>query len=465
MLVTDAPFHCAGEGWQADLLNPNNLDNVTDVYEDYPSIGQLKGLLEQYNVIPIFAIVNNVVPNYLYLAAALGRGVVQQNSFDSSTIVSAVVTALAQISGTVILGVNTDPLSLVQTIIPGAGYNGIAIGTEVTFNVTLLALPADAGTTTEIILSLTGLPNSPVVITATVQYCDQCANISANVSYCTTCRSNGATCNCGSCDCGEFTSGADCGCNLLTGCQDSNCPEATGRAVCSDCNCLCQPGFSTVDENEPCGCQTFCIPPCLNGGTCACNGSCVCDDNYCGAQCDCVCNDCSAHDNCNGHGTCVACNCECDDGWTGPNCDICSANCDLDVCSPIPNCLTCVNTATCLWCQASPISKCVREIYSNTTCIEIGSTLLNESSECPKNSNLTPAALGGIVAGSTLAGIIVAALLYKFVQVQRDVIEWKALEKDVRSNMSSMQQSSLYEGNTKEQYSQLYQQHEAGKSL
>jgi len=360
------------------------------------------------------------------------------------------------------LAATSDPLTLVQAITPASGYFNIPIGGQVVFNVTLEASTADAGTVSQIYLAVTGISNTPIIINVTVASCDKCTQISADPNYCSGCRFNGGICDCGRCDCGQYTTGANCECNLQTGCQSSNCPVASGRAICNDCTCLCQQGFMTVDPAFPCGCQTFCYPPCNSNGNCsACNGTCICEHNFCGPLCDCVCDDCSNKNNCSDHGTCLACNCKCDPGWTGPNCDICAYNCDIDICSGIPNCQTCLSKSQCLWCETSPDSKCVRAIFANQTCDLTGDILINDTTKCPKNTNLGPAEIGGISAAAAVAGIILAALLYKFIQVQRDLIQWKSLEKDVRSSISMMQDSSLYEKNTKEQYSQLYGQHDA----
>jgi len=107
LILTDAPFHLAGDGAGATvpITTPNNGDTVLDgngTGEDYPSIAQLSDALQAAGITPIFAVTDEVLSTYEDLVSRLGVGTTASLSSDSSNLISIIQTVLPEISGTVI---------------------------------------------------------------------------------------------------------------------------------------------------------------------------------------------------------------------------------------------------------------------------------------------------------------------------------------------------------------------------
>jgi len=95
VLMTDAPFHVAGDGARARINKPNNGDAVLDgspagTGEDYPSVAQAASALKQAGVLPIFAVTRDAMGSYQTLVNDLGAGSVVELSRDSSNLVSVI---------------------------------------------------------------------------------------------------------------------------------------------------------------------------------------------------------------------------------------------------------------------------------------------------------------------------------------------------------------------------------------
>ncbi|MEO1559326.1 MAG: hypothetical protein AAFS12_06720, partial [Cyanobacteria bacterium J06632_19] len=102
VLSTDANYHVAGNGSQAGITTPNNGDAILDgggIGEDYPSIGQVANALRESNIIPIFAVTNNVTSTYQSLVSQLGVGTVVDLASDSSNLIDAITGGLDDIGG------------------------------------------------------------------------------------------------------------------------------------------------------------------------------------------------------------------------------------------------------------------------------------------------------------------------------------------------------------------------------
>ncbi|MGK7888918.1 MAG: hypothetical protein AB4042_06255 [Leptolyngbyaceae cyanobacterium] len=91
LLSTDAPFHKAGDGLLGlpPITQPNNGDAIVDADEDYPSFDQLRTVLEENNVIPIFAVTPAVLGDYNNLVSILGRGAVVNLTENSANLTDA----------------------------------------------------------------------------------------------------------------------------------------------------------------------------------------------------------------------------------------------------------------------------------------------------------------------------------------------------------------------------------------
>lgn len=95
VLMTDAPFHQAGDGKSAHITKTNNGNATLDgspagTGEDYPSVAMAASALKQAGILPIFAVTKNAVTTYQKLVADLGVGSVVTLSSDSSNLVSVI---------------------------------------------------------------------------------------------------------------------------------------------------------------------------------------------------------------------------------------------------------------------------------------------------------------------------------------------------------------------------------------
>jgi hypothetical protein len=140
VLSTDAIFHQAGD---FTSVPPNNGDAVLDgtppgTGEDYPSVEQVKQSLEDANIIPIFAVTNNVLSAYQDLVDSFGFGSVVELSRDSSNLVNAINVGLTDVFKDIKLNPVSDEFGYVQSITPPE-FTDVGAGEERTFTVTLLA--------------------------------------------------------------------------------------------------------------------------------------------------------------------------------------------------------------------------------------------------------------------------------------------------------------------------------------
>jgi len=104
ILATDAAFHRAGD-------NPGTANNGDDVLdgpgndgtgEDYPIIAQVRDALQGTGILPVFAVTSGVKTTYETLVSDLGFGAVVDLAADSSDIVTAIQTGIAEINTTLL---------------------------------------------------------------------------------------------------------------------------------------------------------------------------------------------------------------------------------------------------------------------------------------------------------------------------------------------------------------------------
>eukprot|EP01050_Picozoa_sp_SAG11_P009413 SAG11_NODE_881_length_6747_cov_3.513087_1_plen_2081_part_01 len=93
VVMTDAPYHKAGDGTRYGLLAKQQFDNPQCALEDYPDVASVKTALEDSGMIPIFLVTREAVHLYTQLVQELGRGVVKELSRSSRNLLDAVTQA------------------------------------------------------------------------------------------------------------------------------------------------------------------------------------------------------------------------------------------------------------------------------------------------------------------------------------------------------------------------------------
>jgi Ca2+-binding RTX toxin-like protein len=141
VVATDAPYHVAGDGAEAGITIPNNGNTVLDgnppgTGEDYPSVTQVRNALQAANIVPVFAVTQDVIPDYEALVSQLGFGEVVELESDSSNLVDAIDLGLGGISSQIVPTVSSDDFGYVKGITPSRVSN-VVPGGVYTFDVTL----------------------------------------------------------------------------------------------------------------------------------------------------------------------------------------------------------------------------------------------------------------------------------------------------------------------------------------
>jgi len=99
VLITDADYHRAGDH---NTVMANNNDTTLDgsppgTGEDYPGVDQVRQALQSNNIVPIFAVTDEVKQEYEDLVDLLGRGAVVRLLGDSSNLQSAITAGLGEV--------------------------------------------------------------------------------------------------------------------------------------------------------------------------------------------------------------------------------------------------------------------------------------------------------------------------------------------------------------------------------
>ena len=141
VVATDAPYHVAGDGVEAGITIPNNNNTVLDgnppgTGEDYPSVAQVRNALQAANIVPVFAVTEEVIPDYEALVSQLGFGEVVELESDSSNLVDAIDLGLGGISSEIVPTVSSDDFGYVKGITPSR-VSDVVPGSVYTFDVTL----------------------------------------------------------------------------------------------------------------------------------------------------------------------------------------------------------------------------------------------------------------------------------------------------------------------------------------
>jgi pimeloyl-ACP methyl ester carboxylesterase len=146
VVATDAPFHQAGDGSEARITNPNNLDAILDgnppgTGEDYPSVPQVREALINANIVPVFAVTRNQIATYRDLVDnsdgdGLGFGSVVELESDSSNLVDAIATGLDVVGREINVVPVSDDFGYVKEITPSK-FTDVLPGQKLTFRVKL----------------------------------------------------------------------------------------------------------------------------------------------------------------------------------------------------------------------------------------------------------------------------------------------------------------------------------------
>lgn len=148
VLQTDATYHKAGDGVSRGLT-PNNGDAVVNPGEDYPGTEQVKNILLDANIIPIFAVAGSPKSEYEALVDDWGFGSVVSLDSDSSNLVDAIKEGLDAVLNDVKLVVEDDDFDYVQQIASDISGKKTGIdkdvpsGEKAQFSVTLEDLSGD----------------------------------------------------------------------------------------------------------------------------------------------------------------------------------------------------------------------------------------------------------------------------------------------------------------------------------
>eukprot|EP00118_Oscarella_pearsei_P024782 m.306789 g.306789 ORF g.306789 m.306789 type:complete len:815 (+) comp41587_c0_seq1:178-2622(+) len=408
VVTTDGQFHVSGDGLFAGIYEPNDglchtkpglkgtYDKATE--QDYPSISQMKQVLFNNQINPIFAVTLDYRPLYEKLVAALAPEVLALHSTltnDSSNILDLIRDSYEQISSQVSLTVSTKGSSAIESKVTVEscandpvkrdtnrdGCKDIRFGQRANFSVSLKLTECTDNTPFTILLDAAAFGRTEVTINP---LCD-CDCKSEKVDNSPDCSSVG-TLQCGQCICDATRGGADCSviCESAgsAACSCSNSTDicsGNGECECGKCKCFLNEDGGEQYAGDCCQCTRVRCRNAQNGQECGGpnQGVCTCTPNEDNPQCSCECEcrnnfksqgeflacDCSpSKDNCMvdsedtecySHGTCECNRCNCtvdfDDGGLCRTCqtEACTNRCTL------PNLENCVRA--CLTSGASTI--------------------------------------------------------------------------------------------------------------
>jgi protocadherin alpha len=398
LYISDAGFHFAGDGLLGGVVKPNDgqchmgslRDDGTRQYEewdtlDYPSIGQIAEKLDEFDIIPIFAVVRGFQDLYSLLRAELGnRAYLGELASNSNNVVDLVEQLYLEISQSIVFapvnipGVSVTVTPFCPTIRDGVCTN-VNIGDVVNFTISVDVTEC----TEELILGprqfdlrVIGFGTVTVNL-AGICSCD-CDQEGQRTPNATECNGQG-TLACGQCECNPGYFGDRCQCDntgTATAGVNVRCPTGLETLECSGpgrgtCMCgVCECNTDSNGEERFYGIACECDNSvCARGigneicsgrdrGECTCDG-CQCQREpvtgqfYMRSDCSCTPNNATCFDTsnstdqCNGRGFCECGACQCNDPYFGEFCELCSGDdiCQLLICGPDSDntpCASCV---------------------------------------------------------------------------------------------------------------------------
>ncbi|XP_019635076.1 PREDICTED: uncharacterized protein LOC109478062 isoform X2 [Branchiostoma belcheri] len=411
LYASDAPFHSAGDGKLGGIVKKNDEKCHLDVRgkyteeknQDYPSISQIRSLLEATNTLLIFAVDKKFQSIYESLANNQFAGLATAGVLeaDSSNIIALIERSYNQLLSQIELNfVNFPSEYMSYTVTPNCGRGqregskctNVQVGDEVTFKVdlTMNDIPEDSAMLQpdyihEFKIKPVGFHEELV---AKLKYLGSCDCEKNAIQTSRECNLHG-TFECGQCVCDSGWLGKTCTCDasnntvaannegcIMPGSRNPDPCERRGTCLCGECNCDRPERFSgRYCECDNQACERFngaiCGGPAF--GTCDC-GTCKCKEGREGSACQCpsdrsVCKPSNAPadaDLCNGHGEC-ACNdgedqrvCVCEEGYSGRFCEECQA-CP-GKCDQLKPCVQCHAWGK-NWTEEVCVGRCVDKVY------------------------------------------------------------------------------------------------------
>lgn len=382
VFLTDAGFHFAGDGKLGGVVIPNDgkchLERLGSNYMytmaetlDYPSVGQLNSLLQEYDIIPIFAAEATAMGFYTALEQVIPTAFVGTLAADSRNVVELIETSYNTISQTVTLNADEVPgITIdVNAMCPNndspdrSSCTGVQIEQIATFNVTVTAQSCSEELRNEGVDVTVRIPGFGQFVMELSGVCE-CGCTSNEIPNSPFCNFGNGTLVCGQCDCNDGWVGDTCECassNISTdgcprGSNNETCTSADrGTCVCSTCQC------NELDAERryfgpACECDNFSCDLDARGlvcggptqGMCSCNQTCICLPRWTGRACDCdtsteLCVS-SLGAVCSGRGTCLCGECICSDSqFSGQFCEICTGS----ECPDNPECMFFRDCAVC----------------------------------------------------------------------------------------------------------------------
>ncbi|KAJ8920767.1 hypothetical protein NQ315_004907 [Exocentrus adspersus] len=375
---TDAPFHIAGDGKLAGVIEPNDAKcHMTNNYYtdyltyDYPSISQINHIAKENNINIIFAIVpknEDIIKLYQKLSDTIENsnfGVLQDK--DNNNVISLVVKNYNKIVQSVTLKSNaTDDVDVkisanCQNSKPN-GCGDVHVGEVINFTATVQLRECLGANNTRKIISIKPEALHESLIIELDTLCDCPCSSPSHKSY----TSNSAKCTytgdlvCGVCKCVTGRIGANCECDSSIGLSEDtkHCKKTEQAEVCSGqgeckcgkCKCHTRPNPNEVIDGLFCECNNYSCKReagllCSGKGICKC-GKCSCDGGYTGDACQCpdtntTCIALGSNLVCSGYGVCNCGQCECTiEGHFGKYCDKC-ASCPSERCAELRDCVEC----------------------------------------------------------------------------------------------------------------------------
>ena len=410
LVMTKDVLHTAGDGRLAGIVKPNDgqchtmydpsykkIVNTAALMQDYPSIEQVRKVLQDNDVIPVFATNNAFVIYNTTVGPSLG-GFTTILTANSTNLVSVLEEAYLKVVSSARLSFNLPnylTVNIIANCTPEATYlpdtyecTGIGNGT-VTFTISLMLHKCTNnfknGISEQVDFHIPGFGQFTVDIDGICNCdCDSETEYSSS-----TCSTNGDL-TCGLCTCTNGWTGNNCShstTNTTTTATTTNvsCPigpngiECSGRGQCKYGQCICTQTITTVSGipyprivGDACECSNFecdtnsngvvCsgrgLCTCSNGQyTCDCNVSSLTGETHTGDACQCSYDHCIDSNNighlCNGRGTCEPCQpqgraCRCNDGYKGQYCETRTFMSLLAVCEnseTVRECIKCYGEA------------------------------------------------------------------------------------------------------------------------
>lgn len=429
LVMTDDVLHTAGDGALAGIVKPNDglchtehnpSENKTmythSLLQDYPSMEQVKQLLSDKGIVPVFAIPRPAIPTidsemiaeyYNRTVSVILGGFAARLEEGSDNLIDVINEAYLTIVSNARLSFSLPPHLLINVTADCSSYkqesNECAnIGnTTVNFTISLVLQECtqnfkDGGMET-IQISVPGFGQFPIHIKGHCK-CDCDFDL---IEESVNCSSNGNE-TCGTCTCTKGWGGPDCSCSTAACAMGPNGIECSGRGTCQCGECVCnQPTATVLGVDNPqiggssCECSNYECDTNINGVVCSGRGTCMCTNGtyscdcevssltgmrHTGDACQCSLDHCINPNNvssvtCSGRGVCRPCQvqtpCTCDSGYTGSYCQVMT--------QPLPP-LACSygdNVKSCVRCHSEAVKNnmeisetCVNLICNNFTILQ-----------------------------------------------------------------------------------------------